>query len=176
VGPERAAERAEPGRHRARQVVVVALALVATGVVPAHAAVAPVPVPIVDCVIVGEDGSFRGVFGYSYEGSTSTTVGRGAMNYLIPSSIDGSQPTKFQPGTHDGAFVTPSLSKTQKATWSLDGASVTATWQKASTCGGDVTLPTEGNGIGPVLVLAASVVFSMLMDTARRWRRRLKRS
>ena len=165
---------ARTSRRRSAATAVGAVAFVAAMTVGAAppAAAAPPPIPIVDCVLVQPNGSFRAVFGYYYGGPSSVTIPYGPYNYAWPSDLTGSLPTTFEPGPHQGAFATPLQPKNAKVTWVIAGWGSTASW-RTTRCGPDVVLPTEGNGMGPILVLGLSMILSFLPVALRnRWRKR----
>jgi hypothetical protein len=149
-----------PRRTRwAGVLVVLVVAGVPAMTASAATAATATPAPVLNCVISNSaDGTFRAVFGYVNSGP-ATTVPVGTSNDLSPSSLQGTQTTAFSTGARDGSFVTAYVSKRVKITWTLGGTSVSASW-KVNECGAGVTLPTEGNGIGPVVVIALSMGFS----------------
>ena len=138
---------------------------------PVTAVTLPLPVPVLNCTTALDHDRFQAVFGYVNNGP-EIVVPAGLFNAVYPA--DGSQPTVFRHGTHQAALVTGPTPKNRKASWQLLGVWSVAGW-KQSPCGPDVTLPTEGNGIGPVLVLVLSVLASTGIG-ALRGRRRRRRS
>lgn len=116
-------------------------------------------VPIMSCIVTNKN-SYRAVFGYAYSGSRTVSIPRGAGNIMLPSDLDGLQPTTFEPGKHEGAFATPSLPRNSRVTWALLGSTANA-MPGSRKCGPDVTLPTEGNGSGPVIVLLVTTLLSL---------------
>lgn len=139
---------------------------------PAGGIAATGPIPAVTCVTTAADGSYRAVFGYSYPGGTPVDVPVGATNRLSPGPMDGTQPTRFAPGDHPAAFVAPSVARNVQIVWDVLGRRATAaSGHKSPECASPVTLPTEGNSIGPVLVLVVSVLFSTLLTAVWRSRR-----
>jgi hypothetical protein len=159
--------------RRTRWAGAVAVLALVCGPASAATAATAAPVPVVDCVISNDpDGTFRAVFGYVNSGP-AVTVPVGASNDLDPDSLQGSQTTTFLSGTHPGSFVAPAVSKKYRVTWTVAGSSASAGW-KQKECGGNVTLPTEGNGIGPIVVIVLSMAFSFgiaWVRTARAKRR-----
>jgi len=140
---------------------------------PAAGTLSLTPVPVLTCTVTLPDDTFQAVFGYVNNG-VQIVVPAGLLNDVYPDSTDGSQPTVFKHGTYQTAVVTSPVAKNRKATWQLLGMYASAGW-KQSPCGPDVTLPTEGNGIGPVLVLVLSIALSSAVG-AIRGRRRRRRS
>jgi hypothetical protein len=124
-----------------------------------------------DCIVSGGNGTYRAVFGYDNYTEYTAIVAIGPYNTMNPASLNGIQPTRFTPGEHRAAFATPSVPDAQPVSWSILGLTVTAT-SKSATCGPTVSLPADGNGVGPVLVLVASVGLSMGMFYVRQWRHR----
>lgn len=169
------ARSARSPRRRSVTTAVGVVALAATtavaGAPPAAAEATVPPIPVAHCVVTQPDGSFRAVFGYYYAGSSPTTIPVGLFNYIWPGNLAGSLPTTFEPGTHKGVFATPYLAKHEKVTWVVAGIPATARW-KTVPCGPDVTLPTEGNGMGPILVLGLSMALSFLPIALRNRRRK----
>ena len=136
--------------------------------------VALVPVPLVDCVISNGEHSYTAVFGYTYSGNRSVTLPAGPANFVTPIELNGAQTVTFAPGTHHGAFRITVQGRYWGVAWWLAGTPATARW-RSTPCGPDVTLPTEGNGIGPVLVVVFSMGFSFLLTAVRtRLKRRRK--
>lgn len=169
--PEQPAAPGPPPRPRARRAVAAAVVTVAAAVAAVTPAVAfAAPGPISSCVISKGDGTFRAVFRYSNSGQV-VTVPRGPANRVSPDFLDGIQPTTFKTGTGAGEFATPYVAKNYRITWTLSGMSTTASWRDEP-CGSDVILPTEGNAIGPILVLVLSMLFSFMLNALRTWRQR----
>ncbi|MBI1758901.1 MAG: hypothetical protein HYR62_06710 [Actinobacteria bacterium] len=111
---------------------------------------------VMDCVIPRMDGSFQVVFGYSSELGSTASRPVGAMNSMLPAELDGVQVTDFEPGRHHGAFVTPPVAAAS-VSWRVGQTTVAATITSRA-CQGPVSLPSEGNGTGPALVLAGSLI------------------
>jgi hypothetical protein len=155
---------------------ILAACFALTALVPTAAAASPDGAnpsggPTVDCVVPASDGTYRAVFGYDNPTSYTATVPVGPYNTMDPASLNGIQPTVFTPGAHRAAFATAVVAKGKKVSWTLFGMTVTASSQ-SPTCGPTVSLPAEGNGIGPVLVLAGSVLLSVASLYVRQWRQR----
>ena len=109
----------------------------------------------VDCVVKGDGGAYRAVFGYDNNMSKAVTVPVGVSNYVTPDSLNGDQPTKFEPGAHRGAFTTQET-KLPAITWRVGLYTVIAT-PYSTACTGPVDLPAEGNGAGPAIVILLSL-------------------
>lgn len=135
----------------------------------------------VDCIIPGPGTEYRVVFGYrnngeqlvhrpvsSYPASGSTTTTSSSTNLMSLSSLNGSQVSYFEPGTRHGAFTTAVVTASS-VSWTVGGTTVTAT-RNSPTCGSPVSLPAQGNGTGPALVLLASLVVATFLLWARRRR------
>ena len=159
--------------RRVAGVLVAGLALLALTAAPAAASQSPKPT--VDCIVPGNGGTYQAVFGYDNHAKNTVTVPVGPYNAMSPASLNGIQPTQFAPGANRAAFATPPVAGSSPVSWTLVGITVTATSQTA-TCGPSVSLPAEGNGIGPVLVLAGSVVLSIGALYVRQWRQRRVRA
>jgi hypothetical protein len=123
------------------------------------------PRPFVDCVVVTGDG-FQAVFGYE-KATGQVTIPVGPLNQVSPASLDGGQPTQFKAGWRPGVLVLPPVPVGSTVSWTVDGLTATAT-AGSQVCGPRVSLPAEGNGAGPVLVLVGSVAVSMGFASLRR--------
>jgi hypothetical protein len=133
--------------------------------VPGVASAAAGPVtPILDCYRVNSDGSYTIVLGYTNAGTTTRNISYGTSNVLYPSRFQGSQPTRFVPGTQRGVFtlrVTPS-DLYSGARWDLDGRSLNyATITSATECSPSTPLPALGNGTGIAVALLAGAAFGV---------------
>jgi len=148
------------------------LCLVATTAAPA-AAVTQEPVTVtLDCIVPGTDGTYRAVFGYDSP-TTKYTIPIGVNNRITPQSLDRIQPNKFEVGSYRGAFTTPPVDNGQQVTWTVTTSASyptsSATASSSSTaCAPPVSLPAEGNGTGPVLIVAASVLVTFMILSVRR--------
>jgi hypothetical protein len=147
--------------------VAAVLAVLGAPPAPAVAGDAP-PRPWIDCVVISND-SYRVVFGYEKAGRR-TTIPVGPTNRLRPARIDGAQPTVFQTGWQPGVLFTPPVAKAETVSWTIGQVTATASTRTRS-CGQQVSLPAEGNGVGPVLVLVGSVLLSMAIAAVRGRRR-----
>jgi hypothetical protein len=146
------------------------LVLLATTATPAFAHSTALPGQLtVDCVVAGEQGTYRAVFGYDNSSQYEVTVPVGTYNSLSPSylNLNGIQTTTFQPGAHRATFTTPALSRSESVRWTVGPLSVTASWNSRS-CGPQVSLPADGNGTGPVFVIGASVALALIVLRSRR--------
>ncbi|MEV1286907.1 hypothetical protein [Micromonospora sp. NPDC049679] len=122
-----------------------------------------------DCVVLGADNTYRAVFGYDNNTRYSGDIPVGRYNKMTPSQFNGVQTTRFSPGAHRASFATPPIARSQPVTWQVGWFAVTAT-AKSPVCGPNVQLPAEGNGLAPVIVLAASVIAALVGMRVRRWR------
>ncbi len=150
--------------------LLVVLAAVGLAPLPAHAGSAGLE-PVLDCVNVNSDGTYQAVFAYTNTGRRTYSYGFGKFNTMSPSSLNGIQPTSFPPGTDTGQFSTPAQDPAQSVSWTLNSITVTAQ-STSPACGPDVVLPTEGNGMGAVIVLGGSVLVSVVAMRLRRRRAR----
>ena len=120
-----------------------------------------------DCVVKQGD-QYKAVFGYA---NTSDKIGRfEAGQYNTVSGSTGTKVvTRFEPGTHRAAFASGWVRKDQVVTWTIGSQRVVANWNKP-TCGPSVSLPADGNGSGPVIALAASLLIAAGVVLTRRFR------
>lgn len=81
-------------------------------------------VPLLDCVTQAGN-TFHAAFGYRNPNPAAVTIPLGTKNVISPSSLDGSQPISFAPGSHHQVFHV-AFFKRGTATWSLNGQTVTA--------------------------------------------------
>ncbi|SFE38959.1 hypothetical protein SAMN05421541_101509 [Actinoplanes philippinensis] len=129
--------------------------------------------PTCDCIVKDSStGRYRAVFGYVSDASGPGTIAAGANNRLVFSggttSTDATVAARFSPGTHRAAFATGWVSRDTRVTWQVGGKSVAAYWNRPA-CGDDVSLPTGGNGFGPILgFLAAGVIAAVVAGRRRR--------
>lgn len=160
---------ARPARAAALMAAFSLAAVVAAS--PAAAAPSPTPPrPTADCIILGDNSTFQAVFGYE-KGKGTTDVPIGSKNTLTPSSFNGVQPTHFVQGWQPAQFATSAVAIANSVSWTINGWTATAD-RRTPTCGQEISLPAEGNGVGAVLVLAGSVLLSTLLYRIRRWRHR----
>lgn len=160
-----------PSRHprrllpRAALVVVAVVALVA---VPGAASARGTVVPLLDCVVANDDGSWTAVFGYQNTASSPVRIPRGPRNKVTPATVGSPQPTTFQPGTHRGAF-TVTVPRGAGPMWHLDGTNLAARLRTATACPSSTQMPAEGNGTGAAIALvAAGLVGTVAVQRARR--------
>lgn len=120
-----------------------------------------------DCVIKEGD-RYRAVFGYVNE---TDKIGRyeAGKDNTVTGSAGTKVVTKFEPGVHKAAFTSGWVSKNEVVTWHVGTQKVTATWQKRP-CDTRVSLPADGNGSGPVVALAASLLIAAGVVLFRRFR------
>jgi hypothetical protein len=147
------------GRHAVLAAIAAGTVMAGGIALPAAPAAAAPSGPTLDC-IVRSGGTYRAVFGYDNDTPDTLTVETGPDNTMSPDSLDGIQTTTFAPGHHRAAFATPPIKVNTDVSWTVLGTTVTATFKSAH-CGPEVTLPAEGNGIGPVVVLGGSVLLSL---------------
>jgi hypothetical protein len=161
-----------PSRHprrlllRAALVAVVAVvALVAT---PGAASARGTVVPLLDCVVANDDGSWTAVFGYRNTSSSPVRIPTGPRNKVTPVTYGTPQPTTFQPGTHRGAFAVP-VARGAGPMWHLDGTNLAARPGTAKACPSSTQMPAEGNGTGMAIALVAAGLVGMVgVQRARR--------
>jgi hypothetical protein len=159
------------GRSVAAGLGAVACLLVATAAPAAAQNQQPVTVSVA-CIVPASNGTYRAVFGYTSP-TTKYNIPVSGSNQMTPQSLDGIQTTKFDIGSDQGAFITPPIAAGQQVTWrvvtSVNFPASTATASSSSTpCGPPVSLPAEGNGTGPVVIVAASLLVTFLVLALRR--------
>ena len=162
-----------PSRHprrllpRAALVVVAVVALIA---VPGAASARGTVVPLLDCVVANDDGSWTAVFGYQNMASSPVRIPRGPRNKVTPATVGSPQPTTFQPGTHRGAF-TVTVPRGAGPMWHLDGTNLAARLGTATACPSSTQMPADGNGTGAAIALvAAGLVGTVAVQRAGRGR------
>jgi hypothetical protein len=159
-----------------RAALVAVIALLGLVAVPGTASATTRGVtPFVDCVRQhGNNGSYTVVLGYTNSSRSTVTIPLGSRNFLSPSKDNGAQPTRFQPGTHHGAFSVGLSKKEYQGLpfWHLDGEVVffSAWGQGDPSCPSPTELPEEGNGTGPAIALVVAGVIGAAV--VHRFRRR----
>ena len=161
--------------HRlVRAVLVAAVAVVAlvgtSGVASAKGTV----VPLLDCVLTNDDGSWTAVFGYENTSSSPVRIPRGPRNEVTPAPVGSPQPTTFEPGIHRGAFTVP-VPRGGGPMWHLDGTNLAARPGSATACPSAEELPADGNGAGWAIALAASALVGTVALQQERRRARARR-
>ena len=150
-----------PRRRRwASACVTVVLAIVALVAGPGAASAATTLTPVLNCIQAGSGSSYTAVLGYSNPTRT-TYILYGSPNRISPSSYDGDQPHRFDPGTYNGVFSLPISSGT--VTWTLQGTTLTISKNAAKACPKDTQMPADGNGTGVVVVLVLAAVAGVLV-------------
>jgi len=153
-----------------RAALVAVVAVVALVAAPAAASARGTVVPLLDCVVTNEDGSWTAVFGYRNTAGSAVSIPTGPRNKVTPATVGSPQPTTFQPGTHRGAFTVP-VPRGAGPMWHLDGTNLAARLGTATTCPSSTQMPAEGNGTGTVIVLgAAALVGTVVLLRERRGR------
>ncbi len=164
---------ARPGRSRAARVLaataigaVVALTPGAAGAAPGRSG-PPDVVPLVDCVVRHDDGSWTAVFGYDNRTGAPVTVPLGPANKVTPTGYGTPQPTTFAPGVRHGVFSV-TVTRGGGPMWHLGSTNLAA--RKTDTaCPPSTQMPADGNGAGVVIgVAAAGGVGTLLLRRARR--------
>jgi len=112
--------------------------------------------PTVTCVQPLQNGTWTAVFGYTNTSSSTITVRRGGDNDFDPDRANGPQIETFRPGTYQGSFSVSVPSAYSSIQWELGDRRVTASRDRSTRCPSSTELPADGNGLGIVLVLAAS--------------------
>jgi hypothetical protein len=151
-----------------RAALVALVAVVGLLALPGTASAKGTVVPLLDCVVVGRDGSWTAVFGYRNTSSSPVRIPTGAQNKVTPVTYGTPQPTTFEPGTRHGVF-TVAVPRGAGPMWHLDGTNLAARLGTATTCPPSTELPAEGNGTGPVIALVgAGLVGAVVVQRARR--------
>ncbi|WP_369259274.1 hypothetical protein [Geodermatophilus amargosae] len=112
--------------------------------------------PEVTCVTPVQNGSWTAVFGYRNTTSATLTVGRGSLNDMTPDRFDGTQVTRFSPGTRQGAFSVQVPASITTVQWQVYGEYGIARRDSGTRCPSSTELPADGNGMGVVIALAAA--------------------
>jgi hypothetical protein len=99
------------------------------------------------------------VLGYRNDGTATEHFRGSADNALAPARYDGAQPTKFDSGTHHGAFTVPVASGS--LSWTLEGTTVVVS-ASSPACPPGSDLPADGNGTGPAIALVGAGVVGVL--------------
>jgi hypothetical protein len=122
-------------------------------------------VPLLDCVVRHDDGSFTAVWGYWNPTGSTITIPQGASN-RFQSLTHAAAPTSFQPGVQHGVFSV-TVAKGDSPSWDLDGTRVTFSAATAQSCSAPTPLPATGNGTGAAIaLLVAGIVGAGLYRTA----------
>jgi hypothetical protein len=74
----------------------------------------------------GEDGSKLVRFGYENPNAFDVGIPLGDQNHFDPVPADRGQPVVFTPGKHENVILLKGTPSSSKLTWTLDGASSTA--------------------------------------------------
>jgi len=130
--------------------------------------------PILDCYVLGDDGVYTLVFGYTNTGP-ATSIPHGSFNSIVPAASQGKQPTSFATGTKHGVFsVRVPQSEVNGGYWYLDYNSYIFYYgvsAPSGSCPTDTQMPADGNGTGVVGALAVAAGFGALV--VHRTRRRV---
>ncbi|SET98682.1 hypothetical protein [Geodermatophilus poikilotrophus] len=157
-----------PRRLLLRAALVAVVAVVALVAVPGAASARGTVVPLLDCVVANDDGSWTAVFGYRNTSSSPVRIPTGPRNKVTPATVGSPQPTTFQPGTHRGAF-TVTVARGAGPMWHLDGTNLAARRGTATACPSSTQMPADGNGTGAAIALvAAGLVGTVAVQRARR--------
>ncbi len=140
-----------------RAALVAVVAVVALVTAPGAASARGTVVPLLDCVVANDDGSWTAVFGYQNTSSSPVRIPTGPRNKVTPATVGSPQPTTFQPGTHRGAFTVP-VPRGAGPVWHLDGTNLAARLGSATACPSAEELPADGNGAGWAIALAAATL------------------
>jgi hypothetical protein len=112
--------------------------------------------PVVTCVTPVRNGTWTAVFGYTNTTPTTLTVSRGSLNDMTPDRFDGTQVTRFSPGTRQGAFSVQVPASITTVQWQVYGMYGIARRDGSTRCPSSTELPADGNGMGVVIALAAA--------------------
>ena len=157
-----------PRRLLLRAAVVAVVAVMALVAAPGTASAKGTVVPLLDCVVANDDGSWTAVFGYQNRSGSPVRIPTGPRNKVTPATVGSPQPTTFQPGTHRGAF-TVTVPRGAGPMWHLDGTNLAARLGTAKACPSSTQMPAEGNGTGAAIALvAAGLVGAVAVQRSRR--------
>ncbi len=167
-------------RGRAARLAMAAAALLVVAVTSAVIAAQPATAtwtslsnqPTCDCVEQSQDGkSYRAVFSYQNTDKLTGHIEKGQNNAVYPATASGTQVTEFT-ANGTSTFATGWVAKDTEVVWSVGGKTVTANMMKTP-CDHKISLPADGNGSGPILALAVSLLVTGGVVLVRR--RRLKK-
>jgi LPXTG-motif cell wall-anchored protein len=126
--------------------------------------------PSCGCVLRNADNTqYKAVFGYDNPTQYVGRIEAGDNNSVYPKSAGGTPTTDFQPGDHPASFVTGWVDRDTTVAWNVGDKTATADWSKP-TCGRQISLPATGNGSGPIVALAASLLIAAGVVLVRRRR------
>jgi hypothetical protein len=161
-------------RRAARLLVLLGAAAVLLAPTPAGAAPdrsdPPDVVPLLDCVIPGDDGSWTAVLGYDNRTGDTAAIPVGPANQLTPTRYGEPQPTTFGPGVHH-AVLPVRVTGGGGFVWHL-GRDNLAVRSGDAACTAE-HLPASGNGTGPLLAFTGALVVGLAV-TWRPHRRRAR--
>ncbi|MGY1608122.1 hypothetical protein [Geodermatophilus sp. SYSU D00700] len=145
---------------------VVVLAPGVAGAAPNRSA-PPDVVPVVDCVVRHDDGSWTAVFGYDNRTGAPVEIPVGPANRVTPTGYGSPQPTTFDPGVRHGVFAV-TVTGGGGPMWHLGGTNLAARTADAA-CPPATQMPADGNGTGVVIgVAVAAGVGAVVLRRARR--------
>jgi hypothetical protein len=155
--------------------VAVAAALVALSLfaAPGPASAAGTVTPLLDCVIMNNNGTYTAVLGYSNTTGRTQTVAYGYNNVVSPSKYDRVQPTTYKSGTYHGVFkLTLSVYDAYYGNpyWRLNGDTLDYTDVTSNACPPATQMPSVGNGTGAAIGLGVAGVIGVFL--IRRYVRR----
>jgi hypothetical protein len=164
---------ARPGRSRTGRLIAAAAVAAAVALTPGVAGAAPNRsgppdvVPVVDCVVRHDDGSWTAVFGYDNRTGATVEIPVGPANQVTPAGHGSPQPTTFAAGVRHGVFSV-TVTRGGGPVWHLGRTNLAA--RKADTaCPPPTQMPAEGNGTGVVIgVAVAGGVGAVLLRRSRR--------
>ncbi len=145
---------------------VVALGPGVAGAAPGRSA-PPDVVPVVDCLVRHEDGSWTAVFGYDNRTGATVDVPVGPANRVTPTGYGTPQPTTFAPGVRHGVFSV-TVTRGGGPVWHLGGTNLAAR-ETDTACPPSTQMPADGNGTGVAIgVAVAAGVGAVLLRRSRR--------
>ena len=145
-----------------RVALVAVIAVAGLLALPGTASAKGTVVPLLDCVVANDDGTWTAVFGYRNTSGSAVSIPSGPRNKVTPVTYGVPQPTTFQPGTHRGVF-TVTVPRGAGPMWHLDGTNLAARPGSATACPSPTELPAEGNGTGAVIALAGAGVVGLAL-------------
>jgi hypothetical protein len=115
-------------------------------------------VPLLDCTIRADDGSWTAVLGYDNRTGATATIPVGPANQLTPTSYGAPQPATFAPGVHH-AVLSVRVTGGAGFVWHLGEVNLAV--RSGDAACPPTQLPATGNGTGPLLVFLGALAVAI---------------